>query len=477
MIKILSSRIIHRIARSAACLLALNLPHATAAAEKPNILFILADDLGWKDLGCTGSTFYETPALDALAKEGVRFSQAYAPHPVCGPSRCSLLSGRYPLRTNNTGVKGNLKLKETTFAEVFKKAGYRTLCIGKWHCGAAPTKQGFDLAIANHSQGQPGSYHFPYKDTGMDWPGKKRKVIKARDVPDLEDGQPGEYLTDRLTRETIRFIDQDSSAPFCIFLSHYAVHSPLESKAEYLEYFKKKSQALPDLPREDAYHTEDKTLFKQRQDNPVFAGMIKSLDDSVASLVNHLKEKGLYQNTIIIFSSDNGGIAAFHSGMNNVEFPTSNLPLRAGKGWCYDGGTRVPMIISYPGKTPAGQLIDTPVIGTDIFPTMLELSGQALQPEAHKDGVSLAGLIQGTPLKPRPLFWFSPQAHGSGHKPSAAMLEGDYKLIFFLKSDRVKLYNLKSDPGERSDLSGQQPERAERMKAQIQQWRKQMTGK
>lgn len=458
------------------CLLTF-LPSSAAAAEKPNILFILADDLGWKDLGCTGSSFYETPALDALASEGVRFSQAYAPHPVCGPSRCAILSGRYPLRTKNTGVKGHLKLSETTFAEVFKEAGYRTLCIGKWHCGAAPTKQGFDRAIAHHSQGQPGSYHFPYKDTGMDWPGKKRKVIKARDVPDLDDGEAGEYLTDRLTRETIRFIDEDTSAPFCIFLSHYAVHAPLESKAEYLDYFKKKSQSLPTQSREEAYHTQDKTLFKQRQDNPVFAGMIKSLDDSVASLVSHLKAKGLYQQTIIIFSSDNGGIAAFHSGMNKIEFPTSNLPLRAGKGWCYEGGTRVPMIISYPASLPSGKVIDTPVIGTDIFPSMLELSGQPLRPQAHKDGVSLAGLIRGTPLKPRPLFWFFPQAHGSGHKPSAAMLDGDFKLIHFLKSDQVKLYNLKSDPGELTDLSQAQPERSQRMKNQIKQWRGEMNSR
>lgn len=440
-------------------------------ATKPNVIVILVDDLGWKDLGCSGSTFYETPSIDALAKSGTRFTHAYAPHPVCGPSRCSILTGRYPLRTKNTGVKGNLRKDEVTMAEVFKESGYKTFFAGKWHCGPSPQVQGFDEAIANNPQGQPGSHHFPYRDTGCDWPGTKRKVIKARDVPGLSDGTEGEYLTDRLTDETIDFIDQNKKAPFFVYLSHYAVHAPLESKKEYQDYFTQKRAKLPLLSTDQAYKTVNGIRFKQRQDNPVFAGMIKSLDDSVGALVKYLKANNLYDSTVILFFSDNGGIASLNK--KEVDFSTSNLPSRAGKGWCYEGGTRVPLIVSFPGGAK-GQKVDHPVIGMDIMPTLLELAGVPQQPDYHKDGVSFVAAMRGGKVIKRDLFWFFPQSHGSGHKPSAAIRSGQYKLIHFLKSDRVELYDLHKDAEELNDLSKEKPEVTKNLKMKIKQWQKEM---
>lgn len=446
---------------------------STITKTKPNVLFILVDDLGWKDLGCTGSTFYETPAIDALASDGVRFSNAYAPHPVCGPSRCAILSGKAPLRIKNTGVAGHLASKEVTLAETFQANGYTTFFAGKWHCGVAPKKQGFDIALANNPQGQPGSYFFPYKDTGMDWPGLKRKVIKARDVPDLGDGQDGEYLTDRLTDETIKFIDAHSDKPFFAYLSHYAVHAPLESKAEYTQHFAKKRSSLPELTAAESYTSVGKTRFKNRQDNPIFAGMIKSLDDSVTRLVAHLKMKGIYENTIIVFFSDNGGIAALNK--ENIDFPTSNLPLRAGKGYCYEGGVRVPLIISYPQRITSARVSDSRCIGMDLYPTLLELAGIEKVPHQHRDGKSLVPSIQGEDQKDSPLYWIFPQAHASGHQPSAAILKRDYKLIHFLRSGKLELYNLAKDPAEKHNLSDKMPELSQQLKTDLANWRKKMT--
>ncbi len=446
--------------------------------SQPNVVFILADDLGWKDTGVTGSDFYETPAIDNLAKDGYRFKNAYAPHPVCGPSRAAILTGKYPLRINNTGVKGNVSPKETTIGEAIKAAGYSTFFTGKWHCGLGPKRpknQGFDVEIGVNSQGQPGSYHYPYKDTGMDWPGLKRKVLKARDVPGLSDGKPGEYLTDRLTDETIKFIESAGDKPFFAYLSHYAVHAPLESKEEYEKYFTKKRSKLPELSAGQAYITKDKNRFKLRQDNPVFAGMIKSFDDSVGRVIACLKKKGIYENTIIVVSSDNGGIAALTK--DNIEFPTSNLPLKAGKGWNYEGGIRVPMIVSYPNKIAAGKVSETPVTGIDLYPTLLDLAGIPARPTQHKDGVSFAPVLRGESIARDTLYWFFPQAHGSGHKPSAAIRKGNMKLIHFFKDDRVELYDLSKDEAEQNNLASAKPELAAGLKKQLMDWRKAMKKK
>ena len=214
--------------------------------NKPNVIFSLVDDMGWKDAGCYGSSFYETPAIDQLAAEGLRFTNAYSAHPVCGPSRASILSGKVPLRLGNTATTGDLPASEKTIAETMKEAGYCTFFAGKWHVGTTegkdPLHQGFDYAIGTSLHGQPGSYFYPYKDTGCDWPGKKRRVIPQRDVKGLEDGKQGEYLTDRLTDETIKFIEQHKEKPFFVYLSHYALHTPLEGKQKFIDHYRRKNK-------------------------------------------------------------------------------------------------------------------------------------------------------------------------------------------------------------------------------------------
>jgi arylsulfatase A-like enzyme len=450
---------------------------ATEVAEKPNVVFILADDLGWRDTGLTGSAFYETPAIDQLGKEGFHFTTSYAPHPVCGPSRAGIITGKYPLSVGNSGVSGKLEAKETTMAETFKEAGYATFFAGKWHLGEkdkAPANQGFDMVVASNSMGQPGSYYYPYKDRGIAYGDKKRKLIESRDVPGLGDGKEGEYLTDRLTDETVKWIKTHKGEPFFAYLSHYAVHTPIEPKKEHLPHFLEKRSSLPEKSKEagSALVHEDvgSGHNKLRQDNADYATMVKSFDDSVARIVDTLKEIGEYENTIVVIYSDNGGL----SSVNGAKFEvapgiTSNTPLRGGKGWCYEGGIRVPFILSYPAKLKAGTS-DAPVMGIDIYPTLLELAELETSSAKEIHGISLVPLTKGETLEKRPLFWYFPRNHGSGTVPSSAVRMGDFKLIHFHKQKRAELYNLNEDPNETKDLSGHMPEKTAGMKKRLDDW-------
>lgn len=440
--------------------------YGSAIADKPNVIFILADDLGWKDLGCYGSSYYETPALDKLAGKGVLFEAAYAPHPVCGPSRAGIMAGKMPIKTGNVGVTGDLKTEEKTLAEAFKENGYATYFTGKWHLGMTegrhPADQGFDEVVGVNYAGQPGSYFYPYEDVGMDWIGGKRRVIMERDVLGLRGGKEGEFLTDRLTDEAIRFIESSTEKPFFMYFSHYAVHTPLQGKEEYVKKYEPKGNEL--WTRDVLEHVDGRAYSRKRQSNPVYAANVQSMDESVGRIMETLERLGLAENTIIVFTSDNGGFSTTKGG--TTQMPTSNLPLRFGKGWMYEGGIRVPAIVSYPPKVSAGQKSARPVCGYDFYPTLLSLAGLPLQQEQHTDGIDIfKGRDQ--QLSEREMYWYYPLKHVSGHTPSAAVRKGDYKLIYDLKTEQVKLFNVKKDLEENHDLSGQHKQLAEQLKGRL----------
>lgn len=433
---------------------------------KPNIIFILADDLGWADLGCYGSTFHETPNLDRLASQGLRFTAAYAACSVCSPTRASIMTGKYPARLHLTdwlpgqSPRPNQKLKrpefqkflpleEVTIAEALKAGGYKTALIGKWHLGDDeeyyPEHQGFDLNIAGSGHGHPPSYFSPYK------------------LPNLTDGPKGEYLNDRLTDEAVKFIEQSKSGPFFLYLPHYAVHTPLQAKADAVEKYKVKAAQLPSS--RITFAVELKNMVRQTQDVPVYAAMIESLDENVGRILNKLTELGLDQNTVVIFTSDNGGFA---TGKGS---PACNLPLRMGKGWPYEGGIREPLIVRWPGVTKPGSVAGAPVISTDYYSTLLQIAGLPLRPEQHLDGQSILPILQGGAVPERPLFWHYPHYGSQGGAPNGAVRLGDFKLIEWYEDMRVELYNLKDDIGERNNLAAAIPAKADELRKLLHDWR------
>lgn len=449
---------------------------------KPNFVFILVDDLGWADLGCYGSTFHETPNIDRLAARSMHFTSAYAACPVCSPTRASILTGKYPARTGVTDwIAGRqsysaglpcdkllsrefeleMKLEEVTIAEALKSAGYNTFFAGKWHIGEDsiywPEHQGFDINKGGWSVGSPGGGYFsPYIN------------------PRLESGPEGECLTDRLTDESISFLEAQTDTPFLLYLSFYTVHAPFQGKPELIEKYEQKieklgleTEAMETTDREWIRYAAPQGRFVERvqQGHPTYAAMIETLDTNVGKLMQKVEELGLEENTIVIFMSDNGGLSTSEGS------PTSNLPLRAGKGWMYEGGIREPMMICWPGSGSEGTLSDVPVISTDFYPTILEMAGLELKPEQHMDGVSLAPLLSGSgKLAERPLFWHYPHYSNQGGKPGAALRLGDYKLIEFFDPGLVELYNLAEDVGETTNLAEQMPEKTMELLDLLHSW-------
>jgi arylsulfatase A-like enzyme len=427
-------------------------PVATApvAAAPPNVVLILVDDLGWSDLGCQGSTFYETPHIDRLASSGMRLTHGYSACTVCSPTRAAVMTGRYPARLHLTDwIEGHkrpfAKLRvpdwtmhlphgETTIAEVFKAAGYATAHVGKWHLGGEefwPTTQGFDQNIGGNHRGQPPSYFFPYE----------RGDIK---LPGLEQGPDGEYLTDRECREAIEFITAHQDQPFFLYLAHYTVHTPLQAKESLVAKYRAKAQ--PDAP----------------QKNALYAAMIESLDESTGRILQTLDELKLRENTIVVFTSDNGGLMS----------STTNLGLRAGKGSAYEGGVRVPLIFSLPGKIKAGTTSDTPGMSIDLLPTLVDLCGIVLTETPAWDGVSLNPALMGTGAVPREaLYWHYPHYHPGGATPYGAVRSGNWRLVEFYEDSRVELYNLEDDPAETRDLATREPARRDQLLALLRQWR------
>lgn len=428
----------------------------------PNIVFFLVDDLGWTDLACMGSRYYKTPSVDRLAGQGTLFTSAYSAHPVCGPTRVSLMTGKMPCRIDNTNTIGNLPSNEVTIAEAFKEHGYATFFAGKWHMGMSngksPDKQGFNEIIGVNYAGQPGSYFYPYKDIGQDWIGQKRRVINERDVLGLENGKSGEFLTDRLTDETIRFIEKNKDQPFFVYLSHYAVHLPLQAKKEYINQY---SKTANELYNREVLKIDGSVYTRIRQSNPVYAANIQSMDESLGRIMDKLKELGLEQNTIIVFTSDNGGLST--QGGSQTQLPTSNLPLRYGKGWLYEGGIRVPAIMKFPSKVASGVKSDLPICSYDFYPTLLSLAGLPLKPEQHIDGKNIFK-CNVREIRKRNMYWYFPFSHVSGHKPSAAIRVGEYKLILNLSDQSVKLFNIRRDISENNNLAVKRSILAQKMK-------------
>ena len=440
--------------------------------HRPNVVFILADDLGWADLGCYGSTFYETPNLDRLARDGVRFSQAYAACNVCSPTRASIMTGKYPARLhltdwlpgredrpdqklNRPAFQQFLPLEEFTIAEAFKAGGYQTCFIGKWHLGKSPDlypeHQGFDINIAGCELGHPPSYFSPYK------------------IPTLTDGPKGEYLTDRLTDEAEKFLDRAArqDRPFFLYLAEYAVHTPLQGKPELVKKYQAKAAKLVP-PAGPEFILDHGHKVRQIQNNPVYAAMLESLDDSVGRVLAKLNALGLETNTIVIFTSDNGGLSTSEG------WPTSNLPLRTGKGWPFEGGIREPLLVKWPGQTRPGSLCRTPMISMDYYPTLLQMAGLPLRPQQHLDGESIVPLLKGGTLPERPLFWHYPHYSNQGGAPESVVQLGDYKLVEWSEGMQLELYNLKDDLGEQHDLAAAMPEKATQLRQVLHQWREQV---
>ncbi len=430
------------------------------AGDRKNIVLFLIDDLGWNDVGCYGSTYYQTPAIDKLASEGVRFTRAYSACAVCTPSRAAILTGRYPARllmTNwtpdgrwnpaNRLIEGRflreLPLEQFTIAEALREAGYKTISIGKWHLGgepfSMPEHHGFDINIGGTAHGAPGEYFYPYAGNWSIPTTKKKSKWKV-----LPDGKPGEYLTDRLTDEAIAFMEDNRNNPFFLYFPHFAVHTPLEAKQEMI----RKYEAIP----------ED-----QRQGNPIYAAMIESVDQSVHKVMLTLEDLNLLENTVVIFTSDNGGMWK----------ATDNSPLRGHKGTYWEGGVRVPLIIKWPSVAKKGRTVDTPVIGMDLYPTLLEAAGLPMLPNQHLDGINLTPLLSNQQdLERDALFWHFP--HYNNHPetmPQGSILKGNWKLIEAFDPAGIQLYNLEDDPSETHDLSAKRPELAKSLLEELQKWR------
>jgi len=458
-------------------------PSATAEDKTTNVVVFLVDDMGWADLSCYGSTFHETPHVDALRDSGMKFTNAYAACPVCSPTRASIVTGRHPVRVDITdwipgrsveSVKGakfkqvedrdNLALEEVTVAEALREHGYETFFAGKWHLGSEghwPTDQGFEINIGGWEKGSPmGGYYAPWVN------------------PNLEARHEGEYLTERLTEESVRFLEgRDTDRPFLLYLSYYNIHTPIQAYKKRIDHYRGKAERL--FEGSTPVGAEHSAKSRMREDNPELASMVAAVDDSVGQVLESLKRLKLAENTVVLFFSDNGGLAT----LPNRPGPNCNLPLRSGKGWLYEGGVREPFIVRAPGVTVPGSACDVPVVSMDIFPTILQLCGLPLRPQWHKDGASLLPLLKGAGSVSaadreawinRPLYWHYPHYHGSGWTPGASVRQGDWKLIEFYHHDAVELYNLRDDPGEQSDLSQQNPAKRDELLKMLHRWQEQL---
>jgi len=438
---------------------------AARTSSRPNFVVILVDDLGWRDLSVEGSAFYETPRVDSLAREGMRFTQGYATCQVCSPSRASLMTGKFPVRVGITEWIGaaagkrwrrntkllpaeyrhELPLEETTLAEALHEAGYRTFFAGKWHLGGKgfhPEDQGFETNKGGHWRGSPpGGYFSPYHN------------------PKLEDGPIGESLPIRLAQETCRFIRTHKTEPFFAYLCFYSVHAPDQTTEALWRKYRDKAAKNPPPKRRFII---DRTLpVRQVQDHPVYAGMVETMDRAVGMVLDTLHRTGLEKDTVVLFTSDNGGVSAGDAKS------TANLPLRGGKGWQWEGGIREPFYVKWPGVTRPGSTCSVPVTGADVYPTLLQIAGLRLRPKQHVDGVSLVPLLKGGRIPPRALFWHYPHYSNQGGEPSSIIQEGEWKLIHYYEDGRNELYNLAEDPGERRDLAAAEPGRAARMYAKL----------
>ncbi len=449
---------------------------AEKAAKKPlNFVFILVDDLGYMDVGCNNpQTFYETPHIDQLAKTGMRFTNGYAANPVCSPTRYSIMTGKYPTRVDATNffsgkragkylpapLNDRMPLNEVTIAEALKEHGYSTFFAGKWHLGPTeefwPEKQGFDVNRGGWLRGGP-------------YGGKK--YFSPYGNPRLTDGPDGEHLPDRLATETANFIHKHKDQPFLAYLSFYSVHTPLMGPKDLVAKYQAKAKRLglndrPEFAEEEqVFDIKQKRKVRILQKHATYAAMVESMDRAVGKVLKQLKQSGLAENTVVMLSADNGGLSTSEGS------PTSNLPLRGGKGWLYEGGIREVFLIRWPGGSKPGSTSDEPVISTDFYPTILDLAGLPARPSQHLDGVSLKPLLQGEPhLNREALYWHYPHYSNQGGIPGAAIRAGDWKLIERFEDGSTRLYNLKEDLGEKTDLTAKHPERVASLRQKLHRW-------
>lgn len=440
-----------------------------AATPPPNVIVVLVDDLGWMDLGCQGSDFYRTPNIDRLAATGMRFTDGYASCAVCSPTRAALMTGRSPARLGITDwIRAEFQLSarqwpnirdrfgyhrtgsadrdlltpvnelqlphsEITLAELLKPIGYASAFIGKWHLGGRghlPVDQGFDENYGGWDYGQPPSYFDPFVELPR----------LPMGIPTLAPRQPGEYLTDREADEAVRFIERNKDRPFLLYLSHYAVHTPIQAKKDLIARY----EALRD---------------GQGQDDPVYAAMVHSVDDAMGRLLETLDRTGLTDRTLIVFTGDNGGL-------DRQGRPTENAPLRSGKGYAYEGGLRTPWIVRWPGVTKAGTVSREPIASIDLLPTIAAAVGTRPPADRAIDGIDLGPALQGGKLPGRALVWHFPHyRHGPGHDPYSVIRQGDLKLIRFYDPAKTELYNLANDLGETNDLAGSMQAEAGQLEA------------
>jgi len=463
---------------SSAFLLPLSVSAQKVPTSKPNILFILADDLGYTDLSCMGSKFYETPNLDKIAQKGMIFTNGYAACSVCSPSRASILTGKFPARhgiTNWIGEESgedwrklnrhsillpadyihNLPKDYITLPEALKEHGYKTFFTGKWHLGGQgsyPEDHGFDINIGGWESGGPGGGYFsPYKN------------------PKLPDGPKGEDLQMRLAKETVKFLKENRGKPFLAYLSFYAVHAPIQTTEARWKKYRDKAEKMG--ISKNGFAMGKRLPIRQHQDNPVYAGLIESMDNAVGLVLDELKKLGLDINTIVIFTGDNGGVA---SGDN---YSTSNTPLRGGKGTQWEGGIREPFFISVPWMKLAGKKCDVPVSGVDFYPTILDLAGLPLKPDQHLDGISILPLLMGGQVAERALIWHYPHYGNQGGDPNSTIRKGDWKLIHYLEDGKNELYNLKNDLSENTDMATANPDKTAELWTELDQYLKSVGAK
>lgn len=435
---------------------------------KPNIVFILADDLGYHDLSCTGSKYYETPNIDRIYSNSMVFTNGYSTCSVSSPSRASIMTGKYPARHGVTDWIGEASGEDwrnsnrytkllppdyehalnkgfITLPEALKENGYTTFFAGKWHLGdvgSYPEDHGFDINKGGYKSGSPGGGYFsPYNN------------------PKLEDGPKGENLEMRLAGETVKFIKENKDKPFFAYLSFYAVHAPIQTTEEKWEKYRDKAERMGIA--EHGFSMERRLPVRLHQDNPVYAGLVESMDDAVGVVLKELKELGLDKNTIVIFTADNGGVASGDA------YSTSNLPFRGGKGYQWEGGIREPFFISVPWLKNNARTCEVPVTGADFYPTLLDLAGLPLKPDQHTDGVSLLPLLNNKKIKDRALFWHYPHYGNQGGDPSSIIRKGDWKLIHYWEDGTDELYNLVNDIGEKQNLAKSNPGKTKELRLQL----------
>lgn len=422
----------------------------------PNVIMVIVDDLGWNDLAYAGSTFYETPHIDAFKEECVHFTNAYSAGSVCSPTRASIMTGMHPSRLNitdwipgrnppNTPLLGPedldaLELKEETIAEILKSNGYKTFFAGKWHLGSEgyhPEEQGFEINLGGHDKGSPpGGYYVPYKN------------------PKLTDGPEGEYLPDRLTDETISYIENAGEEPFFACLSYYTVHTPIQASQKHIKYFENKAASLGNPKTETKM--DGAGITRLNQNDPAYASMVYAMDENIGKLIKSLKESGLYDNTMIIFTSDNGGLSTLQTDFERPG-PTAVLPLRGGKGWLTEGGIKIPLLIKTPqSNLKQAKVVDTPTASYDLMPTILEEAN--ISSSIQFDGIDLSPVWEEQSIDRTYLYWDYPHYHGSGWKPGAAIRKGQWKLIKYYENDVVELYDLEQDIGESTNIASRHPE-------------------